>query len=90
MKSKCDLCHIPGADKKGKGHGLNDYGHAQYTTASASKNSKPSPQSQEDKEAAAALQKLLSAGLLKAGEKKNANGHAFAELIKAGKLPGKN
>ena len=22
LKSKCDVCHKPGADKKGKGHGL--------------------------------------------------------------------
>lgn len=26
LKMKCDVCHKPGADKKGKGHGLNDFG----------------------------------------------------------------
>ena len=26
LKSKCDVCHKPGADKKGRGHGLNDFG----------------------------------------------------------------
>ena len=25
---KCDACHNPDADKKAKGHGLNDYGQA--------------------------------------------------------------
>ena len=25
---KCGMCHIPGADKKAKGHGLNDFGKA--------------------------------------------------------------
>ena len=26
LKTKCDVCHKPGADKKAKGHGLNDFG----------------------------------------------------------------
>src|SRR5688572_3894225 len=25
---KCSMCHIPDADKKAKGHGLNDFGKA--------------------------------------------------------------
>ena len=28
LKMKCDTCHTPGADKKAKGHGLNDFGKA--------------------------------------------------------------
>lgn len=90
MKSKCDLCHKPGADKKAKGHGLNDYGHAVHDSLSFKEFKALAPKAKEDKEAAAALQKLLSAGLLKAGGMKNEAGQTFAELIKAGKLPGKN
>ena len=28
QKSKCASCHVPGQDKKAKGHGLNDFGKA--------------------------------------------------------------
>src|SRR5262245_12788733 len=30
LESKCDTCHKPGADKKAKGHGLNDFGEAMH------------------------------------------------------------
>ena len=37
LKSKCDVCHKPGADKKGRGHGLNDFGKVYHDRFEAKK-----------------------------------------------------
>jgi hypothetical protein len=90
QKMKCDTCHKPGADKKAKGHGLNDFGeavhkhlkHKEFLAAHKAKADDPA-------EAKKATQ--LVADALKAAEaEKNAEGKTFGELIKAGQLPGKN
>lgn len=90
QKMKCDTCHRPGADKKAKGHGLNDFGeavhkhlkHKEFLAANKVKANNPA-------EAAKAVQ--LVADALKAAEaEKNAEGKAYGELMKAGRLPGKN
>lgn len=90
QKMKCDACHKPGADKKAKGHGLNDFGeavhkhlkHKEFLAAHKLKADDPA-------EAKKAIQ--LIADALKAAEaEKNADGKTFGELIKAGQLPGKN
>jgi hypothetical protein len=87
---KCNACHKPGADKKAKGHGLNDFGeavhkhlkHKEFLTANKAKAANPA-------EEAKAVQ--LVADALKAAEaEKNAEGKTFGELMKAGQLPGKN
>jgi hypothetical protein len=90
QKMKCDTCHKPGADKKAKGHGLNDFGeavhkhlkHKEFLAANKAKADNPA-------EEAKAVQ--LVADALKAAEaEKNAQGKTFGELMKAGRLPGKN
>jgi hypothetical protein len=93
---KCSMCHIPGADKKAKGHGLNDFGkavhdnfkHKDYmaevkiaTTAMAAK---------DQAAAKAKAMEILGAALTKASELKNADGKVFGDLIKAGTMPGNN
>lgn len=85
LKTKCDVCHKPGADKKAKGHGLNDFGkvyhdrfkHKDFSTADKAKNTDE------------AL-KLFKDAWEKSVKEKNADGKEYLELIKAGKLPGKN
>jgi len=85
LKTKCDVCHKPGADKKAKGHGLNDFGKVYHDRFENKKYKK----AQEDKNAEEAL-KLFKAAWDKSIVEKNADGKVYGELIKAGKLPGKN
>lgn len=85
LKSRCDVCHIPGADKKAKGHGLNDFGEA-YHKVFDDKSFRDAHKS-KDKEAAA---KHFKEAWEKAIKEKNADGVVFGDLIKDGKLPGKN
>ena len=82
-KDKCASCHKPGADKKAKGHGLNDFGEAMHKHL----DHKAFMAAHKAKKAEDAL-KLLSEAFGKAIEEKNAKGEKFADLIKAGKLPG--
>lgn len=85
LKTKCDLCHRPNADKKAKGHGLNDYGEAMHKHLKH----REFMALHKDKKTAEAL-KLLQEAWKKAEAEKNAEGKTYGELIKAGKLPGKN
>ena len=85
LKTKCDLCHKPGADKKAKGHGLNDYGEAMHKHLKH----KEFMKLHMEKKSAEAL-KLIQEAWEKAGAEKNAEGKTFGEVIKSGKLPGKN
>ncbi len=85
LKMKCDVCHKPGADKKAKGHGLNDFGkvfhdqfkHKDFTAAD------------KEKKKDEAL-KIFKAAWDKSVKEKNAAGAVYEDLIKEGKLPGKN
>ncbi len=85
LKTKCDICHKPGADKKAKGHGLNDFGtvyhdrfkHKDFTAADKAKNTDEA-------------MKVFKDAWEKSVKEKNADGKEFLELIKEGKLPGKN
>ena len=85
LKTKCDVCHKPGADKKAKGHGLNDFGkvyhdrfkHKDFSAADKAKNTEEA-------------MKLFKDAWEKSVIEKNAEGKVFGDLIKAGKLPGKN
>lgn len=85
LKSKCDICHKPGADKKAKGHGLNDFGkvyhdrfkHKDFTAAD------------KDKKTDEAM-KVFKDAWEKSIIEKNADGKVYGDLIKEGKLPGKN
>ena len=92
---KCDACHKPGVDKKAKGHALNDYGQAVHKYFKhrdfnkADKLSKDKLGKNNPAEAAKAKQ-LIDEALTKADAEKNAAGQTFGDLIKAGKLPGKN
>jgi len=83
--TKCASCHIPGADKKAKGHALNDFGQAVHKHL----DDKAFMAADKAKDSETAL-KLFSEAWGKAVQEKNADGKAFDELLKAGKLPGKN
>lgn len=85
LKSKCDVCHKPGADKKAKGHGLNDFGKVYHDRFEAKKYKAAN----EAKDMAESL-KLFKAAWDKSVTEKNADGKVFGDLIKEGKLPGKN
>jgi hypothetical protein len=89
QKMKCDTCHKPGADKKAKGHGLNDFGeavhkHLNHKAFLAANKEKADPAQ------AAAATKFVADALKAAEAEKNADGKTFGELMKAGMLPGKN
>lgn len=85
LKSKCDVCHKPGADKKAKGHGLNDFGkvmhdrfkHKDFTAAHKEKKTEEA-------------MKIFKDAWDKSVKEKNADGKVYLDLIKEGKLPGKN
>lgn len=82
---KCSSCHTPGADKKAKGHGLNDFGQAIHKVFDHKKFN--AAHKADNKEEAG---KLLKDAWEKAAAEKNSEGVVFAELIKQGKLPGTN
>jgi hypothetical protein len=82
---KCSACHIPGADKKAKGHALNDFGQAMHKHL----DDKGFLAADKAKDMAGAL-KLLNEAWGKAIEEKNADGTKYIDLIKEGKNPGKN
>ena len=89
LKSKCDLCHTPGADKKAKGHGLNDYGHAVHEHLNDGEFKTLHKTAKENPADAKKALQLIVDSLEKAAADKNADGKTFGELIKAGQLPGK-
>lgn len=82
---KCSSCHVPGADKKAKGHGLNDFGQTMHKHL----NDKEFMAADKARDEMTAL-KLFTEAWGKAVQEKNAEGKLYADLIKAGKLPGTN
>ncbi|WP_254510106.1 hypothetical protein [Anatilimnocola floriformis] len=94
---KCGMCHIPGADKKAKGHGLNDFGKAVHDNfkhkdymAEVEKSKKEGAADADKAAAKAKALQILGDALTKASELKNADGKVFGDLIKAGTMPGTN
>ena len=94
---KCSRCHIPDADKKAKGHGLNDFGKAVHDNfkhkdfLAEVKNAGAADATAEAKAAAKAKAlAILVEGLNKASAMKNADGKVYGDLIKAGTIPGDN
>ena len=85
LKTKCDVCHKPGADKKGKGHGLNDFGKV-YHDRFKPKDFQAADKAKNTEEAL----KVFKAAWEKSIIEKNADGKVYFDLIKEGKLPGKN
>ena len=85
LKMKCDVCHKPGADKKGKGHGLNDFGKV-YHDRFKPKDFQAADKAKNTEEA----MKVFKDAWEKSIKEKNADGKVFGDLIKEGKLPGKN
>jgi len=90
LEHKCDACHRPDADKKAKGHALNDYGQAVAKHFKHRDFNKADKLGKDNAEEAAKARKLIADALAKAEEEKNTAGKTFGELIKAGQLPGKN
>lgn len=89
LDSQCSVCHIPKADKKARGHGLNDFGkavhdnfkHKAFTAADKAKGE--APLSDE-------AMKVFVSAWDKVQDMKNADGKTYGELMQAGNLPGKN
>jgi hypothetical protein len=90
MEHQCDACHKPDMDKKAKGHALNDYGEAVHKHFKHRDFNKADKLGKDNAEEAAKARKIIAEALEKADSEKNAAGQTFGELIRAGKLPGKN
>ena len=85
LKMKCDVCHKPGAEKKARGHGLNDFGKVVHDRF------KPKDFQAADKEKKTEeAMKIFKDAWEKSILEKNADGKVYGDLIKEGKLPGKN
>jgi hypothetical protein len=89
LKMKCDTCHMPGADKKAKGHGLNDFGKAVHDNFKH-KDFLAANKAKDDPAELAKAKKLVAEALVAAEALKNSDGKSFGELMRAGQLPGKN
>ena len=90
QKAKCNTCHQPGADKKAKGHGLNDFGEATHKHLKDKEFLAAHKEAKDNAEKAALAKKLVAEALAAAEGEKNAAGKTYGELIKAGELPGTN
>ena len=90
LKSKCDLCHKPKADKKAKGHGLNDFGHAMHEHLNDDEFKKLDKSGSKIPEDHKKALDLVIEALKQSEADKNADGKSFGEIIKSGELPGKN
>ena len=87
LKMKCDTCHKPGADKKAKGHGLNDFGKAVHDKFKH-KDFLAADKAKDNPAEAAKAKKLVAEALAAAEAMKNADGKTYGELIKAGLVAG--
>lgn len=85
LEMKCDVCHKPGAEKKAKGHGLNDFGKV-YHDRFKPKDFQAADKDMKTDEA----MKIFKDAWEKSIKEKNADGKVYWDLIKEGKLPGKN
>lgn len=85
LKSKCDVCHKPGADKKARGHGLNDFGKV-YHDRFKPKDFQAAHKEKKTEDAMKLVKDAWEKSLLE----KNADGKLYGDLIKEGKIPGKN
>lgn len=90
LMSKCDTCHKPGADKKAKGHGLNDFGEATHKHLKHKDFLAADKAKADDPKMAELATKLVAEALVAAEAEKKAGGKTYGELLKAGTLPGTN
>jgi hypothetical protein len=86
---KCDTCHKPGADKKAKGHGLNDFGEAVHKVLKH-KEFLAADKEKDDPKQLELAKKLVAEALTAAEAAKKDGGKTYGELMKAGTLPGTN
>lgn len=89
LKMKCDACHKPDADKKAKGHGLNDFGEAVHKHLKH-KEFLAADKAKDDPKMAEQAKKLVADAMAAAEAEKKASGKSYGELLKAGTLPGTN
>ncbi len=87
---KCNACHRPGADKKAKGHGLNDFGEAVHKTLKHKEFLAADKAKLDDPKMAELAKQLVAEALAAAEAAKKDNGKTYGELMKAGTLPGTN
>lgn len=90
LDSQCAVCHIPKSNKKAKGHGLNDFGQAFHKHLDDGAFKKAHQEKAEEDDRSDEAMKIFLSAWDKVQSDKNAAGKTFGELIKAGKLPGKN
>ncbi|ADB17907.1 hypothetical protein Psta_3243 [Pirellula staleyi DSM 6068] len=90
LEGKCSMCHTPGADKKAKGHGLNDFGKVMHEKFNDDEFKAAAKTAATDPAAAAKAKELVASALKASEEAKNADGKAYGDLIKEGVLPSKN
>jgi hypothetical protein len=89
LKMKCDTCHTPGADKKTKGHGLNDFGKAVHDNFKH-KDFLAANKAKDNAAELAKAKRLVADALTAAAAEKNPDGKTYGDLLKAGQMPGKN
>jgi hypothetical protein len=87
---KCNACHKPGADKKAKGHGLNDFGEAMHKHLKHKEFLAADKAKLDDAKMAELAKRLVAEALAAAEAAKKDNGKTYGELMKAGTLPGTN
>jgi len=90
LMMKCDTCHKPGADKKAKGHGLNDFGEAMHKVLKHKEFLEADKAKFDDPKMADLAKKLVAEALVAAEAAKKDGGKTYGELMKAGMLPGTN
>jgi len=90
LMMKCDACHKPGADKKAKGHALNDFGEAVHKNLKDKEFLAADKAKADDAKMADLAKKLVAEALAAAEAVKKDGGKTYGELMKAGTLPGTN
>ena len=87
MKMKCSLCHVPGADKKAKGHGLNDFGKLMHDNLNDGEFKKLDKAGKDNPADHAKALKLVADALQKSEAGKTAGGQTYGDILRKGELP---
>jgi hypothetical protein len=87
---KCNACHKPGADRKAKGHGLNDFGEAMHKNLKHKEFLAADKMKLDDPKMAELARQLVAEALAAAEAVKKDGGKTYGEIMKAGMLPGTN
>ena len=86
-KTKCALCHIPNADKKAKGHGLNDFGKQMHDNLNDGEFKKLDKAGKDNPADHAKALKLVADALQKSEAGKTEGGQSYGDILRKGELP---